>query len=621
MGPEALHRFEIGGLHYVIDTETCFCFECDDISWNVLQHYPREPVNRILSLLEDRFDRGELEEVIGELEWLRTSKSILPAPKHEEMQKQYEVERGLHTMTVLLPPATEDLSRPGGPPRRAADLLFARAQQQPELRFELFAPDGLDNAPGLAELVRHVLDTARLAGKRATVAVRTPPAPGARLPKALRPHTLWLELELSGEAPPRTAEDWLAKDRAKLARCAGVFGGDTPGVSGRAVLRPAATDFTAAVKELEHAGFHSIALDLDGAYTAQPGTPPETLHGALRETAEYYAGRLLERRYFRLDPIAELFWRIYNGQALRRADPAGVQALAVDTDGAVYPAAEFAGQEAFHAGSLSEGQLDTAALKRFEDVGALTTQECMRCWARYLCGGGAAHVHQALSGSFRKPHAPWCDAQRACIEHAVAAFNKLSSRGIEFTRVYHSLGRAAKPSLFQLARAAMRGVLLLRPLEEADAAMLARWENWNDAAYFTFTESGMLMATRYDREMDALHPHLGAQEFVITRRDGAAIGLLRVRPELAPDTATVWVYLANEEDCASDSVRRGFRELLNQARAHLPASRLLVPVGPRETALAAFLEACGFNAVGDLREALFLNGAYHDIRIFHLSLC
>ena len=127
MEREALHRFEAGERRYVVDPETCFCFECDAISWDVLEHYPHQPLNHIVHRLASRHDRRELEEVIGELEWLRTSKSILPAPKHEEIQKHYEVERGLHTVTVLLPPAPPDMAAPASVPRRAAGLLFARA--------------------------------------------------------------------------------------------------------------------------------------------------------------------------------------------------------------------------------------------------------------------------------------------------------------------------------------------------------------------------------------------------------------------------------------------------------------------------------------------------------------
>ena len=51
MALPAIHRFERAGKRFAIDPETCFCFECDAVSWDVLDHYPHEPVNRIYHLL------------------------------------------------------------------------------------------------------------------------------------------------------------------------------------------------------------------------------------------------------------------------------------------------------------------------------------------------------------------------------------------------------------------------------------------------------------------------------------------------------------------------------------------------------------------------------------------
>jgi len=95
MPKELIHRFDVDGRHFAIDPETCFCFECDDISWDVLAHYPHMPANRILNELGDRYDAKELNEVIGELEWLRSSKSILQPPKLDDFHKQFEFQRGL----------------------------------------------------------------------------------------------------------------------------------------------------------------------------------------------------------------------------------------------------------------------------------------------------------------------------------------------------------------------------------------------------------------------------------------------------------------------------------------------------------------------------------------------
>ncbi|HNR30532.1 MAG TPA: GNAT family N-acetyltransferase, partial [Candidatus Hydrogenedentes bacterium] len=318
-----------------------------------------------------------------------------------------------------------------------------------------------------------------------------------------------------------------------------------------------------------------------------------------------------------------LFLRIYQGEPVRRTDPVGTNELAVDASGGVYPSRLWMGNPAFRAGILEEGRLDEALLKRFDDVGAVTTPACMRCWARGLCGGGVAAVHHALSGNFRLPHAPWCDAQRAWLEAAVAAFNLLAARGVHFTRIYQNLGRAGRPSLFQLARAAFGARVGVRPLEEGDAELLTRWENWNEAAYFLCTESGMFMATRYDREMDSLYPRDYEREFMLLRKTGAPIGLMRVRPDRIPRTARAWLYLRDQADYADRSVHRGLRHILEEAAKQTAEGglrRITVPVSPSEDALAGFLDALGFQREGVEREALYLHGRYHDVRIYALNL-
>jgi radical SAM protein with 4Fe4S-binding SPASM domain len=490
-GP-ALHIFERDGRRYAIDPESCFCFECDEVSWDVLAHYPRETANRIVHLLRGRHDPAVLREVISELDWLRATKAILKVPKSEELARRFEVEQGLCRLDVLLGPS------PGvDVAERAAVLLLARSGARKDLTLVYGLPAHDADPASLSGAVERAARAARAAGKRLTVAVRLENLP-LRGEAALDGHDVALQLEFGGEATdPRAALHAFA--RARLDRIKGLA--DTiqpgaPGVSGRVVLRPGHAEIAPAVERLDRAGFSVIELDMDHAYAR--GADPLEVGRGLHAAAVYYANQLLRHHYFRLEPVADIFLRIYHGEPALRTDPAGTGALALDGAGNIYPAAAWAGREEFRLGSLDDG-VEEARLGLFEDAGALTTPGCMRCWARGLCGGGRVVVHEALGGNWRKPHPPWCGAQRTWLEGAVSAFNVLSAAGVNFTRVYGQLGAAKKPSLFALARAAFRMQIGLRPIEEADAALLTRWENWNEAAYFTCNERSMFLATEYDR--------------------------------------------------------------------------------------------------------------------------
>ena len=630
-----LHRFEHDGKRFAIDPETCFCFECDAICWDVLKHYARETSNRIFHLLEGRYSRKELEEVVGELEWLRASKSILRAPKKEDLLKQFEVERGLKRVSVRLPRETEETVRAqarwfGRPARVVSSggrevgrgavlLLLGRSGTQKELHLELVEEGRIHSPELIAELCEWALKSARLAEKTLTVSVHVANISVAKLPESLVGHTLGAKLELKGaEGVLAHVKGLAAAVGAALPRLAKALEPNSKDAGGRIVVRPNHPRFGKVAETLDDVGFTGIEIDLDGAYAANPGLEPGAVTAAMEENARYYAGRLMKHHYFRLDPIAPLFWRIYSGAPVARSDCAGTNEMSVACDGKIYPSMRLAGVESFCLGSLADG-LDEEKVRRFEDVGSLTTHPCTGCWARNLCGGGTSAVHHALTGSIRTPHPAWCDGQRAWMQSAVSAFQMLSSAGIHFERVYRILGRREKPSLFALAKAAITMSIGVRPIEEADAELVTRWENWNESAYFLFNESGVYLATKYDREMDSLHPRGIDQELMLLRKSGEPFGLLKLRPKWVGGAVVVWIYMRDEADYAAEAIRKSFKAILKEAAGQSSVRQIVVPVSPKEKPLGEFLQAVGFQPLGVLREALYLHGSYHDISLYAIS--
>jgi len=639
MARTLLHRFELSGHRYVLDPETCFCFECDEISWDVLEHYPGEPMNRIAHVLGEKHDPAEVFEVLGELEWLRATSSILKRDKPGEPPTAGMMpETGLKHCSVRLPEEAPAAARAAGRwfgrkeapaasgagplaiVARAAQLLLNRASKQQDLRLDIIARGALPDTGALAAVCVEALQAAALAGKTLTVAVRVERSAYASLPGALEGHALALALELDKAEGVEEALAAFARVQGEApAKAAKALPGKREGVRLRAIVTPGHNDFGGVVEALYNAGFTLIELDVDGFFLREPAPAPADMLTGLREAANYYAKQLLKHRYFRVDPLAELFWRIYDGAPKPRNDPAGLNELALDADGTIYPSRLLVGQPAYALGSLADGTLDEGARKAYDELGSAFQMPCRQCWARNLCGGGTAAVHLALNGSLRKPHAPWCEAQCTWLMDAVAAFNVLSSQGVHFTRVYQNLQPRGVPGpmgMLKAMRAAMQATLVPRPMEESDAPMLVRWENWSDAACFVMNEKGMLLAVQYDREMDSLHPLGLDQELVLSDRQGTPLGLLRMRPETAPGYARLWLYF-NDEGLYSDAgIRKGFRMLLDHAMQAQSIQYVTAYAAAYETPLQAFWEGAGFTRAGSLREAVFLHGDYHDAAVF-----
>ncbi len=612
MPSRPLHRFKIDDRRYVIDTGTCFCFECDHISWDVLEYYPEEPVNRILHLLRDAHPRKELEEVVGELEWLRVTQAILTSPKDEELLELAAPSGGgLERITIVATPSNTPFEQVVN---AAGQALFAASGATATLELTLaFREVHLPRLDGVAAVLQTLRLSAQAAGKTLIISVAAPlssPLPdghSARVQATFTPDAdialcLPRVLKILHGKPGRIADGLRRDDQVSRAV---------------ATAQPGTPRFEDLAKTLYDMGFRDIALDLPSAWTVIPDMSPETTANSLRKNADWYAGQLLRERPFRAAPFSALFRAVHEGKPMRRCDPSGVRLLAVDGAGRLFPSPVFIDNDALCMGNVLTGARCQEKLHTFKEFGALHMPACLRCWANGLCGGGYAAIHHARTGNIRTPDPVWCDSQRVYLAHAVAAFNQIADAGVNFTHMEAAMTpQGGKLSWLAAAKALFNMRLRARPLAEKDAEWLVRWENWNTAAYFTCSESGLLLATQYDREMDALHPRGNEQELVLTRMKGQPCGLIRFRASGVNGLAWVWLYLHDKRDYSDAGTRRTLRTLLDETRDKQLLRRFLVPTSTGEPELAACLEAVGCVHAGLQREALYLHGAYQDINIY-----
>jgi uncharacterized protein len=613
MESTSLHRFVQGERRFVVDAETCFCFECDEVSWAVLEHYPQTPVNRILHLLRENHPVREVEEVIGELEWLRSTKSILPSTNPKDRLKHFELSRELQDVDLRLP------TFQGGAEALlsgALALLLGRSGARKDISLRMHCASAHLQPEALVTLVERAFRNARLAGKSLTLEILLPIAES----RDLASHQVFAALSLtSAEGASALVPALLKAARGNLSKLSAQADGVT-GASIGVVLVPGNAAFSDAIAHLSAQGFKRIDLDLPAAYQITPTLEPAAMLHGMQTTAVYYARQLAQGNYFRLEPIASTFRQIYEGKAEARSDGSGTQSLAIDEHGVVYPSRYFFGQSAFAMGNVAEGNLDEAVRGPFDDLGAHTTPGCIRCWARNLCGGGHSAIHHALGGAIRKPNALWCESQRDWFAAAIAAFNLLSAQGVNFARLYQNLQPRKKLSLWQAARTAMVMKVGVRPIEEGDAPLLTRWENWSDATYFLGNEYGMFLATNYDREMDSLHPRGIEQELMIVSRRNEPLGLLKLRPEQRLGVARVWFFLKDPSGYSDSALRKSFGHILSEAAGQAAFSTLIAAAGPGDPGLGDFLKALGFQHAGTERQALYLHDNYHDIDVFTLKM-
>ncbi len=616
MQPPLLHKFQIGERRFVIDPDTCFCFECDHISWDVLEYYPREPLNRIYHLLEGKHPRKELEEVVGELEWLRVTKAILTSPTDETLMKEALDAPGLRRIIVSMDAGASSLQ---ARVTQAGNVLLAASGTRKDITLLLAFSDDADRDIEAVAASAHALKQAALfAEKKLCVAIETPLQAPRNEPEGAARYRLQAVLRENADLASRIREV-MALRNSSFEKVADALQKSVDPERAVVVAHPNSARFHDMLKMLYEAGYRDTLLDIPDAYGATPQRDHAAIAEALTANATYYAKQLLQGRYFRAEPFATLFNAVHQGNPLKRVDDAGTEELAVDAAGRVFPSPDFMREAAFQVGVLPEGRRDENALRPFAHFGAAQMPVCRQCWARCLCAGGYAFIHWRLTGDPRTPDPAWCEGQRQWLAHVIDAFNTLAAAGVNFSHIAGAMvpGVRKKMSWLQAAKTAYQMRIIPRPLQESDADWLVQWENWNSAAYFVCNESGLLLAARYDREMDALHPRDVARELALTRHNGQPLGLLKIRPDTTgTGLAWAWLYMRDSAVYAESGVRRALRALLAETSRSHELQRILVPVTVPESELADCLQAIGFRQHGTQRQALYLHGEYRDVQIF-----
>ena len=98
---------------------------------------------------------------------------------------------------------------------------------------------------------------------------------------------------------------------------------------------------------------------------------------------------------------------------------AGVEYVAVDPAGRIFPCHQFVGEERWQLGDVFSGITATAIRDSFLRVGISDKPECRDCWARYHCGGGCHANAWWANSRFDKPYNQGCELLKIRTEAAL----------------------------------------------------------------------------------------------------------------------------------------------------------------------------------------------------------
>ncbi len=181
-------------------------------------------------------------------------------------------------------------------------------------------------------------------------------------------------------------------------------------------------NFSLDVKHMAEQGFESLSMEpavgADGDFSIRREDLPWVL-------AEYEKLTELLLDYFKKGQTVNFFHYNLNLQAgpclAKRVSGcgAGSEYLVITPEGDIYPCHQLVGEKDFYLGNLAQNQLDEKIQAAFRANHLGNKPECVKCWARYFCGGGCHANNYYRNHDIKKPDEISCQMQKKRIEAAI----------------------------------------------------------------------------------------------------------------------------------------------------------------------------------------------------------
>jgi uncharacterized protein len=163
---------------------------------------------------------------------------------------------------------------------------------------------------------------------------------------------------------------------------------------------------------------HETGYQQNPAYDQLLVSPQRQL-AELRSFVDHYLEEISRYRECNEVPfvpnLMENLGRIWRGDRFTRPCGAGLNTLAIDSRGEIFPCIAFADRD-----DLSMGRVGTqGCLPLQPTLSPLELNErlsCHSCWLRYDCAGGCYATHYSMTGHAQQPHPEYCRKMRGKAE-------------------------------------------------------------------------------------------------------------------------------------------------------------------------------------------------------------
>lgn len=441
-----IHKFKIHDTYMVIDVNSGAVHEIDEISYHVLDYYPKHSLKDTIELLNKRYSATEISEVIEEIDILIKEKMLYSDNFCEEdnIQKLHK-DQVIKAMCLHVAHdcnirckycfasqgdfSGQRLMMPLEVGKRAIDFLIDNSGSRRNLEIDFFGGEPLMNFDVVKKIIQYARDQEERTNKRFRFTITT----NATLlteetMRYINKHMDNIVLSIDGMKstndlmrPTINGKGTYEIILPKIKRMVEKRGCRSHYVRG--TFTKYNLDFAKDVLHLSDLGFKEISVepvvaDANKDYAITKEDLATIFDEYEKLAIEYLNRRNTEKEFNFFHFIVDL----KQGPCVHKrlsGCGAGNEYVAITPEGDIYPCHQFVGNELFVMGNVIDGIVQAEIREDFKNAHVLNKEKCSDCWAKFYCSGGCHANAYNFNRDINIPYEVGCKMEKKRLECAL----------------------------------------------------------------------------------------------------------------------------------------------------------------------------------------------------------
>jgi uncharacterized protein len=465
-----IHMFEIENKKFIIDVNNCIFTEIDQIAWDILNESMKvNTKQQIFENLSQKYKIEEIEEAINELETMERESSLFSEDSYLNFEQPT-----VPPSTLCLNVAQDcdlkceycfaDEGTYGKGSKRmsfrvakkAIDFLVAKSKNKHNLTICFFGGEPLLNFQVIKKVVDYTQRIRKEKNKQFRFNITTN---GTKLTEKIRKflakHNINIIFSIDGPKDihdkmrrfrnGKGSYDEVSKNLLKLIDDANHLGLN---FSIRSTFTRWNFDIHRIATHLVNLGCKDISIE--PAITKHKNleirkSDLQALKEEYMKFAKIYIDEIKNGNYYSFFHFRHVMDQTTVATRYFNQCGAGNGYLAISSDGEIFPCHRFVGNDDFLMGNIFDGKIDKSLNDKFRNAHVNKKKKCLKCWARYICGGGCHAYAIEYNNNILVPFNIECELMKHRIELGVYVYSELRNQYCDLLENYYQQSKQSRP--------------------------------------------------------------------------------------------------------------------------------------------------------------------------------